>query len=173
MKVKVLFLLLCFSLNSHAFEQTFTFTQTQLQQRIQEITPIERKTMFANVVLTDGQLRLLDVENQIEVTAFLDVTALGSLHGSGSVTVQGSLSYEPSEGAFYLNNANVTQLKVDQLSPDAVSQLTPLVQDLVTQGLQSRPIYQLKDDDMRQSLLKASLKRIEVKRKTLFVVLGF
>lgn len=173
MKFKLLFLLLCVSFNSYGFEQTLTFTQSQLQQRLQDITPIERKTMFANVVLTDGQLRLLDKENEIEVTAFLDVTALGSLHGTGSVTVQGSLSYQPSEGAFYLHNAKVTSLKVDQLSQDAVTQITPLVQDLVTQGLQSRPIFQLKDNDMRHALLKASLKRIEVKQKTLRVILGF
>lgn len=173
MKLNVLFLLFFMSFNSHGFEQTLTFTQSQLQQHLQDITPIERKTMFANVVLTDGQLRLLDKENEIEVTAFLDVTALGSLHGTGSVTVKGSLSYQPNEGAFYLHNAKVTNLKVDQLSNDAVAQITPLVQDLVTQGLQSRPIYQLKDNDMRHSLLKASLKRVEVKQKTLRVVLGF
>ena len=173
LKIKLIACLLCLSLNSYGFEQVLKFTEAQLQERLQAITPIERKTAFANVVLTDGKLQLLDQENEIEVTAFLDVTALGSLHGSGSVTVQGSLVYKPSEGAFYLHNAKVTQLKVDQMSQDAVTQITPLIQDVVTQSLQSRAIFQLQDNDMRHALLKASLKRIEVKQQILLVVLGF
>lgn len=172
-KIKCMLCLLFVSLSSYSFEQVLTFSEAELQQRLQAITPIERQTMLAKVVLTDGKLHLLDKENEISVTAFLDVTALGSVHGSGVVTVQGSLSYNANEGAFYLHNAKITQLKVDQLSQDAVTQIKPLVQDLVTQSLQSRPIYQLKDNDMRQALLKASLKRIEVKQQTLRVILGF
>ncbi|MGR6872503.1 DUF1439 domain-containing protein [Pseudomonas sp. HK3] len=171
--LKLVLCLMFISLNSHGFEQVLKFSEAQLQTRLQEITPISRQTLLANVVLTDGTLQLLEKENEISVTAFLDVTALGSLHGSGSVSVQGSLTYDAKAGAFYLNNAKVTALNVDQLSADSVAQIKPLIQDLVTQSLQSQPIYQLKDNDMRHSLLKASLKRMEVKQKTLFVILGF
>lgn len=173
LRIKIILCLLCVSLSSYGFEQVLTFSEAELQQRLQAITPIERQTMLAKVVLTDGTLQLLDKKNEISVTAFLDVTALGSVHGSGVVTVQGSLSYNASEGAFYLHNPKITQLKVDQLSQDTVTQIQPLVQDLVTQSLQSRPIYQLQDNDMRQALLKASLKRIEVKQQALRVILGF
>ncbi|MGK0444653.1 MAG: hypothetical protein ACJA1U_001589 [Bermanella sp.] len=161
------------ALCAHGFEQTLTFTEAQLQEKLQAMTPIERQTLFANVVLTDAKLRLLDAQNQLSVTAFLDVTALGGLRGSGHVTVQGSVMYQPSEGAFYLHNAQLVELHVEQLSKETINQLKPVLQDVIAQSLQSQPIYRLKDNDMRQALVKASLKKVEVKDQALLVTLGF
>ena len=158
---------------AHGFEQTLQFSEVQLQEKLQGMTPIERQTLFAKVVLTDAKLQLLEKEDQLSVTAFLDVTALGGLRGSGHVTVQGSVIYNASEGAFYLHNAQLTQLHVDQLSSESVNQLKPVLQDVIAQSLQSQPIYRLKDNDMRQVLLKASLKNVTVNNRTLFVTLGF
>jgi len=157
----------------NAFEQTLTFSEAELQQRLNDAMPLERQTLLANIVLTDAKLELLEKNDQLAITAFLDVTALGNIHGSGSVTVQGSLRYEASEGAFYLDNGQLTQMTIDQLSDDVVANIKPLVQDLVTKSIQSKPIYQLQNDDMRQALLKASLKHLQVKNKSLLVVLGF
>jgi hypothetical protein len=171
-KLVLLSAMLC-SFYAQGFEQKLQFSEAQLQEKLQVMTPIERQTLFANIVLTDAKLHLLDKENQLSVKAFLDVTAFGGLHGSGHVTVQGSIIYNASEGAFYLDNAKLVQLHVDQLSKETVTQLKPVLQDIISQSLQSQPIYRLQDDDMRQALLKASLKSVEVKQKTLFVTLGF
>jgi len=171
-KVILMGIMLC-SFYANAFEQTLQFSETELQEKIQAMTPLERQTLFANIVLTDAKLNLLDKEDQLSIQAFLDVVVLGGLHGSGYVTLQGSVIYNAQEGAFYLANAQLTQLHVDQLSKESVDQLKPILQDVVVQSLQSQPIYRLKDDDMRQALLKASLKDVKVKQKTLFVTLGF
>lgn len=170
--VCLVLMVLC-SLSVNSFEHTLQFSEAQLQQKLQALTPIERQTLLANIVLTDAKLQLLTGSNELEITAFIDVTALGNIHGSGQVRVQGSVSYQATEGAFYLHNARLTKLHIDQLSAKTVEKLQPVVQDLITKSLQSQPIYRLKDNDLRQSLLKASLKRIEVKQKTLYVTLGF
>ncbi|NVK38017.1 MAG: DUF1439 domain-containing protein [Gammaproteobacteria bacterium] len=157
----------------YGFEQTLQFTQQELQQKLQTLTPIEKQTLLANIVLTDAKLELLEATNELAVTAFLDIDGLGGLHGNGSVTVQGGLRYEAKEGAFYLDHAKLTDLSIEQLSPSVISQIKPVVQDLLVQRLQAEPIYRLDKNDFRQSLLQASLKTIEVQQQSLWVTLGF
>ncbi len=156
-----------------AFEQTLQFTQQDLQQKLQAVTPIHKQTFLANIVLTDAKLQLLESTNELEVTAFLDVDGLAGLHGNGHVTVQGGLRYEAKNGAFYLDNAKLTALSIEQLSPAVIAQIKPLVQDVLVQRLQTQAIYQLDKNDFQQSLLKASLKSVVVKQQAVWVTLGF
>ena len=155
-----------------AFTQTLVFTEQDLQSRLNGITPIQKQAVYANLVLTDAKLVLLESDNLIQIKAFIDATILGGIHGSGSVTVQGSLMYKSEQGAFYLNQARLTDLHIDQMSPEVVAQLKPLVEDVMVQSLSQKPIYQLDNNDMRQALLKGSLKDIKVSNKQVHVTLG-
>ena len=164
--------LFCYSLIAWSYTQTLVFTEQELQQRLNQITPIQKQTVYANIVLTDAQLQLLESDNQLEVSAFIDAAVLGSLHGTGQVVVQGSLLYKNQQGAFYLNQAKVTKLVIDQMNPEVVKQLQPLVQDILVQHLSNQPIYTLDDQDMRQALLKSTLKNIEISNRQVKVSLG-
>ena len=153
--------------------QTLVFSEDELQGRLNDLTPIQKQTLYANLILTYAKLNLLEKNNLIEITAFIDATVLGGFHGTGSVTVQGSLIYQNQQGAFYLDQAKLTHLHVDQMNPSVVAQLKPLVEDVMIQSLKQKPIYQLDNNDMRQALLKGTLKEITISNKQLHVTLGF
>ena len=51
-------------------------------------------------------------------------------------------------------------------------QLKQLAQSGLTQALSKKPIYVLKEDDMRHKLIKASLKSIEITQQKLKATLG-
>lgn len=159
--------------NVNAFTQTLVFTEQELQQRLNEMTPLQRQTLYANIVLTDAALDLLEGANQLAITAYLDATVLGGFHGSGSISIQGSLRYNAEEGAFYLHQAEIVDLHIDQLKPDIVKQLKPLIADIMIQALKQQPIYRLNDADIRQSLLKTTLKDIQIENDQVKVSLGF
>jgi len=155
------------------FTQNLVLTEQELQQRLNDMTPMQRNTVYANIVLTDAKIDLLESANQLAITAYLDATVLGGLHGSGKVSVQGSLSYNPKEGAFYLHRPKLQDLHIDQLKPEIVAQLKPLIEDVIIQALRNKPIYRLNDEDIRQSLLKATLKDVQIKDNQVRVSLGF
>ncbi|GAA6136128.1 hypothetical protein NBRC116188_29180 [Oceaniserpentilla sp. 4NH20-0058] len=173
--LKIWLLVLICSVPSFAlgFTQTLVFTEEELQTQLNQVTPLQKQTLFANIVMTDANINLLESANQLEVTAFLDVTALGGMHGTGNVTIRGSLVYKSEKGAFYLSRPRITQLHIDKINPDVVEQIQPLVQDLLAQSLQRQPIYQLDDQDMRQSLIKTTLKNVEISNNQVHVYLGF
>lgn len=171
-RIIVLMITGLFSQAPLSFEYKLEFNQTDIQTRINTMLPIKKETFVAVVTLDQAKVRLLENTDQIALDAELFVTSIAGINAQGQVSLQGSITYNSQQGAFYLNQAKITVLDIDKVPKEFIPQLKELAQSGLNQTLSKKPIYILKEDDMRHKLVKASLKSIEIKNKKLIATLG-
>lgn len=157
---------------SIAFEYTLSFSEADIQSRVDAILPIKKETFIVVVTIDQARVKLLEGANQVGLDTKLFVNGLAGINAQGSISVQGEVTYRSNEGAFYLSNPIITTFTINQVPQDILPQLKELSQTGLSQALMNKPIYILKDDDMRHQLLKSSLKSIEIKDKVLNATLG-
>lgn len=162
-----------FSQLSFGFEYTLEFTQPEIQARIDGMLPIKKETFIVEVTLDQAKVSLLQNTDQIALDTKLFVNSMAGINAQGSLALQGHVIYNSEQGAFYLHQAEITELNIDKVPAEFIPQLKQLAQSGLTQALSKKPIYVLKKDDMRQQLVKASLKSIEIKDQKLRATLGF
>lgn len=165
-------LLLLISQVAFAFEYTLEFTELQLQEKISAMMPVTKKTMLATVVVDKAKLELIEGSDKLAIAAKLNAVLLGNLNATGDLKIQGTLSYNAKEGAFYLKNPEIIELNINEIPPRFHEQVKQLAQKGVAKKLSNQPVYKLKDDDMKQNLAKSMLKSLQVKNKTLIATLG-
>ena len=157
---------------SLGFSYDLEMTEAELQEKISVLMPIERKKLFFTVVVSDPKVDLLSDSNEIAIFANLAATAPGGLNLTGRTQLQGSLSYDAEKGAFYFHNPKVMTIEIDQLPEQFAPKVKELTQSAMFKATEKRPIYTLKEDDLKQKLAKSVLKSIEVKDKKLVATLG-
>jgi len=171
-KAGMAWMLLLASQVSFAFEYTLEFTQPELQEKISAMMPVTKQTMLATVVVDNAKLELIEGSDKLAIAAQLNAKILGNLNASGDMKIQGTLSYNAKEGAFYLKNPEIIELNINEIPPRFHDQIKQLAQKGVAKKLSKQPVYKLKDDDTKQSLAKSMLKSLQVKNKTLIATLG-
>ncbi len=157
---------------SMAFEYTLSFSESDIQSRIDEILPVKKETFVVVITIDQAKVRLLERVNQVALDTKLFVNGLAGINAQGRISVQGEVTYRSAEGAFYLSHPVITKFTVDQVPQDILPKLKELAQAGLDQALFNKAIYVLKDDDMRHQLLKSSLKSIVIKDKILKATLG-
>ncbi len=135
--------------------------------------PVTKQTMLATIVVNDAKLDLIEGSDKLAITAKLKANALGNLTANGVVKIEGSLFYKASEGAFYLKDPKIVELNITQVPVQFHEQIKTLAQSGLAKSLAKRPVYKLKETDIKQSLAKTMLKSIVVKNQTLVATLGF
>ena len=171
-KACMVWVLLFMSQLSYAFEYTLEFTEVQLQEKISAMMPVTKQTMMATIVVDQAKLELIEGSDKLAIAAKLNATLLGGLNATGDVKIQGTLSYNAKQGAFYLKDPEVVELNINEIPPRFHEQIKQLAQKGIAKKLSTQPVYKLKDDDMKQSLAKSMLKSLQVKNKTLIATLG-
>ncbi len=171
-KACMAWMLLLASQLSMAFEYTLEFTEPQLQEKISAMMPVTKQTMLATVVVDNAKLELIEGSDKLSIAAKLNATLLGGLNATGDLKIQGTLSYNAKEGAFYLKDPEIIELNINEIPPRFHDQIKQLAQKGLAKKLSNQPVYKLKDDDMKQNLAKSMLKSLQVKNKTLIATLG-
>ena len=161
-----------FSHLSQAFEYTVELTQEQLQEKVSALMPITKKTMLATVIINDAQLNLIEGTDKISINTSVKANALAGLAANGTLKIQGTLEYREKEAAFYFKNPEIIELNIEQIPAQFHAQVKKLAQQGASKALSRKPIYKLKEDNIKHSLAKSMLKKIEVKNKILVVTLG-
>lgn len=172
-KLITLVLIGLFSQVSLSFEYTLEFDQSEIQARIDAILPVKKETFVAVVTLDQAKVRLLESTDQVALDAKLFVNTIAGINAQGKVSLQGSVTYNAKQGAFYLHQAQITDLNIDKVPAEFIPKLKQLAQSGLNQALNKKPIYVLKENDMRHQLLKSSLKSIEINNQKLKATLGF
>lgn len=168
----LLILALSFSHISFAFEYTLELTQTQLQEKVQAMMPLTKKTLLATVVVSEGELDLIAQNEQLNVAALIEVTALGSLSANGNLEIQAGVVYRPEEGAFYLSNPKLVTMNIQQLAPELQQSAQQLAQAALVNSMQRYPIYRFNDEDMKQKMAKAMLKSMVIQDDKIILTLS-
>ncbi|MBU2883364.1 DUF1439 domain-containing protein [Psychrosphaera sp. B3R10] len=162
MKVVFVFLLLVASCNLWALGLTKTIQQSEIQQKLDQMMPLERTKYFVKVKISDPKIALKSGQDALYIEATITASGPGGLGGSGLVGVTGDVEYRTKEGAFYLQNPKVAKLAFNDVPTAIQPKIKKSVEKLVAKALKKYPIYQLDDTDMKQKLAKSTIKSIKV-----------
>lgn len=162
MKVVLILLLFLFSFSTWALGFTKTIHQSEIQQKLDQMMPLERTKYFVKVKISEPKIALKSGQDALYIEAVITASGPGNLGGSGLVGVTGDIEYRPKEGAFYLHNAKVAKLAFNDVPTAIQPKIKTSVEKLVAKALKKYPIYQFDDTDMKQKLAKSTLKSIKV-----------
>ncbi|EAQ67347.1 hypothetical protein MED121_15509 [Marinomonas sp. MED121] len=157
---------------ANAFSYTHSFTEAELQQQIEKVMPIVKQKYFLTMTLSNPQIDLIEGANEIGLKSNINVDAPGGMGGAGQAHIVGQLEYNQAEGAFYFKNARLVDLTLDGVSPELLPEIKKAAQSGLTRSLSKRPVYVLKDSDVKQKIAKSTLQSIMVKNQELEITFG-
>jgi hypothetical protein len=157
---------------SHAFTYTQEFTEMELQEKIEGMMPLEKKKYFITLIVTAPKLDLLEESNELSIKADLAVYAPGRIKGSGTTTISGSITYNPSQGSFHLINPTVVKLHVNGIPEKFQPKIKQMAQTAISNAMSNVALYRLKDNDLKQKLAKSVLESVEISNVKLLVNLN-
>ena len=170
-KLLVLGLLFLFSSHAKALSYTLEISEAELQEKLSQIMPLEKKKLFISVIFSHPKIDLAVGNNQIGFYTQIDVVAPGGINSTGSAKIKGSLSYEGSQGAFYFKNPVLVDMQLRDIPNVYLPSIKEIAQLIINNKLSSIALYKLKNDDLEQSLLKYTLKSIVVENRQLLIEL--
>lgn len=157
------------------------FSSADIQTRVDAMKPIKVQKAFISMEMQDPKVSLIAQSNEIAVSSsiLIESTLLKSTQYSAKhlliparASIQAGLRYEPSEGAFYLLNPKVTALEIDKVPEAMKPKARELAQALTTGFFAKRPVFVLRDDQVKQCLAKSVLQSVRVQGDKIIAVVG-
>jgi len=152
---------------ANAFSYTHSLSEAELQQEIEKVMPIVKKKYFLTMTLSNPKINLIEGSNELGLRSDINVSAPGVMKGDGRAHIVGKLEYNQAQGAFYFKKARLLELTMKGIPPDILPDIKKAAQSSLTRSLSKRPIYVLKDNDIKQQIAKSTLQSIEVKNQAL------
>jgi len=153
---------LCFS--SPSFAYTLELTDQQLQGVVETFFPFKQQSPFTELTLSQPAIQLDPKSNRVGLAVSVDIGMQGVSVGKGRGLLDGELEYRADTGEFYLRDPKLKQIQLDRLRPQYHELVKGLVNNLAYQTFPFILVYQLKDDDIKQILLKNTLQSVKVQQ---------
>jgi hypothetical protein len=150
---------------------TIEISAKEIQERVAEMMPLEKNLVVAAIILSNPKTDLIDSTNQIGLGCDIKVTLPDNTTGAGSVFIAADLTYKRDTYSFYLLNPVLKSVVIKDLDPQFQPLVETVLQTLLTNLLNSQPVYKLKDGNLEEKLTKATLNAVEIKGKRLLVTL--
>ncbi|MDH5179555.1 MAG: DUF1439 domain-containing protein [Gammaproteobacteria bacterium] len=160
----------CFSMNVNAI--SLEFTEQELQDKVTAMMPLEKKKGIMTIVLTNPAVRLNQETNRMGIKVDMAVDVLGSLKSTGHAEISGELMYNKKQGTFHLVKPEIGDMHIDKLPNKYQPKVKELAQQALEKTMEKRPVYELRDDSLKQKLARATLKNVSVKDGKLVVEFG-
>lgn len=166
---------------SGALSYTAEFTSADIQARVDAMKPIKVQKAFFSMEMQEPKVALIAQSNEIAVSSsiLIESTLLKSTQDPSKhlllparASIQAGLRYEPSEGAFYLLDPKVTALEIDKVPESMKPKARELAQALATQFFAKRPVFVLREDQIKQRLAKSVLQSVRVQGDKIIAVVG-
>ena len=155
-----------------ALSYTLEITESELQEKVSAIMPIEKKRYFTKIILSNPKVDLIGETNEIGVLIDIVVKGPGGISGQGNANIKGGITYDKKKGAFYLKNPSIVSLNVGKVNGKIKKQIKKLLQYALKKALAKRPVYQFKDDKLKHRLAKSVLESVTIKNEKLLVRLS-
>ncbi|MDH5737637.1 MAG: DUF1439 domain-containing protein [Gammaproteobacteria bacterium] len=169
---KIIVVIVAVLYSSISMGYTVKISESQLQEKVSAMIPMERKKYFVTVVIDNALVKLSEDDDSISLENSLSVIAPGNVSGTGKIMIKGAVRYEKEEGAFYLDRLEVISLE----SPDIPTALLPKVKNIVqiaaAEWMEKHPIYRLQDGNLKHSIAKSFLKSVSVENGELVIEMG-
>ncbi len=167
MKLLISLMIVLMASFANAFSYTHSLSEAELQQEIEKVMPIVKKKYFLTMTLSNPKINLIEGSNELGLRSDINVSAPGVMKGDGRAHIVGKLEYNQAQGAFYFKKARLLELTMKGIPPDILPDIKKAAQSSLTRSLSKRPIYVLKDNDIKQQIAKSTLQSIEVKNQAL------
>ncbi|MGK0398077.1 MAG: hypothetical protein ACJA0I_000367 [Gammaproteobacteria bacterium] len=155
-----------------AFSYTLELSESEIQERVDAMMPLEKKKFFVTTVLTNPVIDLIKSTNELGLSTDVAFKAPGNIVGSGRVSFTGMLRYDNDTGAFYFDDLKLVSLNVKKVSPESLSKIKKVLQSVASQFLAKKPVFRFKDNNLKHNLAKSTLKSITVDNENLIIELG-
>jgi len=157
---------------SMALTYTIKLSEAELQKKVEAMMPIEKKKLFFKVILSEPKIELVEGSNEVGIFTHIDIDSKLGIRGTGRAKITGVLSYNADLNEFFFKNSKIEKLEIDKVSQKNIKQIKGLVQVIVSKTLAKRPVYRLKDDNLKHKLAKSVLQSVSVKNKKLLLELS-
>ena len=171
MKYLITLILVAVANLTYALSYTQEFTEAELQEKIEAVMPLEKKH-FASIILKNPKLDLLEESNELSIKIDIEAYVPGSVKNTGTATISGSISYDPTQGTFHLINPKVVDLHIDNVLEEHQSTIKNIAQLAITNAMAKLPIYKLNDDNLQQKLAKSVLESVNIHNGKLLIKLN-
>jgi len=155
-----------------ALTYTIKLSEAELQKKVEAMMPIEKKKLFFKVILSEPKIELVEGSNEVGIFTHIDIDSKLGIRGTGRAKITGVLSYNADLNEFFFKNSKIEKLEIDKVSQKNIKQIKGLVQVIVSKTLAKRPVYRLKDDNLKHKLAKSVLQSVSVKNKKLLLELS-
>ena len=155
-----------------AFSYTLELSESEIQERVEAMMPLEKKKFFVTTILTNPVVDLIESTNALGLSTDVAVKAPGNIVGRGRVSFTGTLRYDNDSGVFYFDNLKVISLDVKKLLPETLPKIKKILESVAKQFLAKKPIFRLKDNNLKHKLAQSILKSIAVNNENLVIELG-
>ncbi|OIO58102.1 MAG: hypothetical protein COX57_00475 [Alphaproteobacteria bacterium CG_4_10_14_0_2_um_filter_63_37] len=157
----VLFLLLL-PFQAQALSFDLTFSADEIRDKVGQAMPLVRDYKGVGVSLAQPSVTLDGQTQEIAVGAVGTALVSGMPLGSFTAAVAGKLRFDAEQGAFYLDQPRLAEFHSPGLSPLYEKTVKVVAGALLTDWLTKHPIYTLKEDSLKEKLLKATLEEVVV-----------
>lgn len=167
----IIFLLLN-SASELAFSYTIELSESEIQERVEAMMPLEKKKLFVTTILTNPIIDLMESNNALGLSTDVAIKVPGNIVGRGHVSFTGTLRYDNDSGAFYFDNLKVVSLDVKKLPPKTLPKIKKILESVAKKYLAKKPVFRFKDNNLKHKLAKSTLKSIAVDNENLVIELG-
>ena len=143
-----------------------TLTRDDLQREVEKRFPIEKSEILVTVRLSEPRVLLKPDSDRIGLGVTITVSApiIQSLKGKGEL--DGELRFDSESRELYLDSPDLKITEASGISDKDLRAAEELIGPLLRNVLSRIPIYRLKDTDLRQPVINASVKEIQVNAGT-------
>lgn len=149
-----------------------TMDRADLQRRVERMFPIIRENPLIAVRLRHPQVILREGSDRIGLRLEIAASAAGQFSVSGLATVDGILRFVSDSGEFYLDDARVRELRIENIPPAYEEQIRQLADGVVGDLLLERPVYVLGQLGEAKRIMGSKMKSVAVHNGKLIVELA-
>ncbi len=156
-----------FSFNATAY--SIELSKDDLQQQVSLYFPLVQATPLSKLTYSNPVVILNPNTNRIglEVTIRIEVPGMLPVEGRGQI--DGNLEYRQQTQQFYLHDPKLTNVRLANSSYELAGAVQQIVTNISQQSLPLILVYDLKDDDLRQKMVKSVMKSVTVKEGKVYL----
>jgi hypothetical protein len=153
---------------------TIHISQAEIQQRLDAAFPVRKDYgSLMEVTIAAPTITLDPISNRIIADlAISGATAFTHHRLVGSATIAGSLRYDAASSSFYLDQARLQHVQIDE-GGKAFTDRHGWLSTLLCRYLEERPIYVIQATSLPRSAARLVLKDVRIEAGSVVVTLGF
>ena len=170
---KVLLSLLVFLWGiQNAYAWTVELTQDELQTRVNRMVPLEKNQLVFTLLVSAIDVELKEGSDRVGLIGKMEIKSPHFSTGKGMAYIEGKPVYQPADGAFYFTDAQVKDVRFENVPDKYRAVIGKLFEIAIRDRLAETPIYKLDKAKTKQQIARTLLKSVKVVDRKLVLELG-